>query len=334
MRLGLLTEGRLARPLFDGFVANGCEVERLSKSEQLDFRGFDYLLLYGPMAPIGRLIKGLKSLKSIPPVLFWYTEQMPNPSYPTWLVRMVARIRYQFQGWYDEKLFAWIPSMTNGRLSLPAVGRIRGIGEMLAIQELGCLELICAFTNTNKAILNRQGLPAVEVPVGYHPFFGEPLSQERDIDFVFLGTTRDSRRKRLIKRLERELIDRNIHYVIKDGSPQRGFIFDRDRTILLNRTNIMLNIMRQPWDDPLYRFLLAAANGALLLSEPVWQESRGPLRPGVHYVECNLHEMGEYVVELLKDESKRRLITDNAFELIKDELTMEKSVAQCLDIIQ
>jgi hypothetical protein len=92
----------------------------------------------------------------------------------------------------------------------------------------------------------------------------------------------------------------------------------------------MLNVMRQPWDDALYRFLLAAANGVLLLSEPLRKESRGPLRPGVHHVECELEDIVRIITHSLGAPSSRETIIHNASNLIDTDSTMSKMAGLCL----
>lgn len=327
-RIAMLTQGRLARPLMDGFAANGCQVSPVANGTS-DFTGFDFLLLYGPMAPIGGLINQLKSIPNLPPVIFWYTEQMPDPRLPPWLALILARSRFHSL-WYDEFLLRNKTPGSRARLPLPAMGRLRGVGEIIELHKLGLLKIVCTFSQTNARFLARFQLPVAEIPIGYHLFFGERLGLERDIDVVFLGTTRDARRQRWIPRLEQELGKYNIRFVIIDGSPKRGYLFDHERTLLLNRTRIMLNVMRQPWDDALYRFLLAAANGVLLLSEPLHIESRGPLKPGVHFVESRLDEIVQRIILILDSPSSRETILENAANLIGSDLTMPKMTALCL----
>lgn len=325
----MLTQGRLARPLMDGFAANGCEVEQVTDHSS-SLAGFDFLIMYGPMTSIGTQVERLKSLPSPPPVIFWYTEQMPDPSLPAWLVQLLARLRYANSKWYDGLLTPRISQMSGNRLHLPEVGRLRAVGEIIELHKAGRLKIVCALSETNRRFLSRFDLPVVEIPIGYHPFFGEQLGLRRDIDVVFLGTQRDRRRRKWIARLAKELGEMRLQFIVKDGSPQRGYLFDLQRTLLLNRTKIMLNVMRQPWDDAIHRFLLAAANGALLLSEPIHEESTGPLQAGVHFVECRLEEMAHKAKEYLEAPAKREGITENAGNLVRSELTMTRMAGLCL----
>lgn len=329
MRLAMLTRGRLARPIMDGFAANGCEVSVVDGSYG-EYAQFDHLLMYGPMAPIGNLIGQLKKTGGVPGIIFWYTEQMPDPRLPAGWMLKLGRARFHSRSWYDEILVRFDQQHLAGRLPLPEAGRLRGLGEIDELNRLGFLSIVCAFSRTNSRILSRCGLPVVEIPIGSHPYFGEQLGLERDIDVVFLGTTRDARRRKWISRFEQELGKSGIRFVIKDGSALRGYSFDLERSLLLNRAKIMLNVMRQPWDDALHRFLLAAANGAMLLSEPLWPDSRGPLKPGVHFAECRLSEMAAAVRYYLDSPASRNDIVQGAVELIRSDLTMSKMASCCL----
>lgn len=332
MRLAMLTKGRLAKPLMDGFASNGCEVHALDGFSK-HFEGFDHLLMYGPMAPIGSLIDHLKTVKNLPGIIFWYTEQMPDPRLPAGWIQIFARSRFHSRRWYDEYLVSINRQRLASRIPLPEAGRLRGLGEIIELNRLGFLKIVCAFSRTNCKVLSRTGLPVVQIPIGAHAYFGEQLGLERDIDVVFLGTTRDARRKKWIPRLERELGRTGARFVIKDGSASRGHIFDLERTLLLNRSKIMLNVMRQPWDDALHRFLLAAANGVMLLSEPLWPGSRGPLEPGVHFAESPLFEMAAAVRHYLDASLSRMAINLKAGELIRSELTMSRMANLCLQEI-
>jgi hypothetical protein len=165
-----------------------------------DFDGFDYLLMYGPMAPIGRLIERLKSILGLPPVIFWYTEQMPDPRLPGWIIKLLARGRFRSWKWYDQYLSNNTANRFEGKLPLPAMGRLRGVGEIIELHKSSLLKIVCTFSQTNTRFLSRFQLPVVEIPIGYHPFFGERLNLERDVDVVL--EERRCRRRKWIARLE------------------------------------------------------------------------------------------------------------------------------------
>lgn len=267
--------GEIDRAIAEGLAANGCHVHMLLPAEIWDFAGCDILLTYGPMQPLQSTISRLKHSLHIPPLVVWFTEQSPWPGWPDSLLRLAAQSRYS---WQVLLSIPWLARLLNRLPKITALlirgGRLRALGEMLTLHRAGFLRLICVFTATNQDFLQRFSFPTALIPMGWAPPFGCPLSLTRDIDVVFLGSTRDRRRKPIIAKLEKELSARGISFIVKDGSPRRGFVFGQERAMLLNRTKIMLNIMRQPWDDPVFRLLLAAPNGAMVLSETLPRQHR------------------------------------------------------------
>jgi hypothetical protein len=330
LRITILSKGHLVQPMIDGLIANGCEVSHQPAMESWDFQNCDYLLLHGPANPIGPMIRQLRKIRDFPPVVFWYSEQIPSPNTPTRFGRLYCQIRYSMEGWYDEKMVGWV-SKPLGGFGLPGLVRWRRVGELMALCSLGSLRLVGSFSQTQHDFLTRLGLPAVVLPFGYHPHFGRRLNFDREKDIVFLGTVSDLRRKRWMPAIKSELEKKNVKLVIIDGSIERGQYYGEERTRLLNRTKILLNIMKQPWDDPLFRFWLASANGALLLSEPVWQTSLGGLVPNDHIAVCNLEQIAETAVYYLNNESARKAVVERAYTEFVEKSTMEKAVEHLLN---
>ncbi len=169
--------------------------------------------------------------------------------------------------------------------------------------------------------------------MGYHRSFGERLALNRDIDVLFLGSTRDRRRRQSLGKIAAELADRAITLEIRDGSPPHGYVFGHDRTVLLNRSKILLHIGRQPWDDPAFRMLYAAACGTMLLSEDLWPTSTGPFRVGEHLATSSLSRMADSIQFYLEHEEERRRIAENAYTLITTRMTMGQMVRRILDAL-
>lgn len=277
----------------------------------------DLVIAYGPTSSLHSTITRLQTIASLPPLVVWFTEQVPNPSWPRLLTRAAARVRYRLE--------AHRPDIWHRRL-----GRLRALGEMIHLWELGLLRLVCVFTDTNYWFMKLQGLPVVCVPMGYHQLWGELRNLERDIDVLFLGSTRDRRRHDLVRRLEEELASRGVTMVVRDGTQERPAVFGNDRTVLLNRSKIMLNIMRQPWDDPVFRYLLSAPNGAMLLSEAVLPGSTGPLETDKHFVMTDLADMPDTVELYLANSMERNRIAASAHRNATEELTMGNMVRELL----
>ncbi len=336
LRCGLITleppEGGLIAPIVEGLTANGCEVQVLHRQSQAwDVGAHDFLFTYGPMQSMAWAITRLSKSTRVPPLAVWFTEQAPAPR-PNRVIHLAAQVRYVY-----EALPHWSPMA--GRMFakppfaalLRKAGRLRALGEMLALKSCGLLSLICAFTETNAQFLRYSGLPAVVVPMGSHPRLGAQLGGlTRDIDVVFLGSTHDERRGAIIRDLAGRLRARGVNFVVKDGSPAHGHVFGRERDLLLNRAKIMLNIMRQPWDDPVFRLLLAAPAGAMLLSETLLPTSTGPFAPGRHFAQADLPRIVEAVEHYLSHDDERNAIAGQAFNTVTTELTMKNMVHKVL----
>ncbi|MBP9656800.1 MAG: glycosyltransferase family 1 protein [Candidatus Promineofilum sp.] len=317
-------------PISDGFQKHSCHVRCLGPTDRWNFDDCEYLLMYGPMHSIGWAISRLRKTGNVPPIVFWVTEQLPNPSQSFRKTRLAAQGRFIIENCANE-LPARIRQLKQLQRFTGRAGRYRVIGELLAIQRLFTLRLVCVFSETNRRTLSNLGLPVVQIPMGYHSSFGVDLNLDRDIDVVFLGSTIDSRRHKLMGDLETELKSRRIRLVIKDGSKERGSIHGDDRTHLLNRSKIMLNIMRQPWDDLVFRELLAAPNRAMVISESLTPTALGPFLPNIHFAMAYPEELPDTITHYLKHEDERRIITDNAHEEVTQKLTMERMAGLILD---
>jgi hypothetical protein len=307
-----------------GFTQAGCDVRMVSPESEFDLVDCDLALVYGPMRSMALTVLRLTELPGHqPPIIVWFTEQVPRPGIPNALIDRSARIRYHLESAVLHRpLSRWISRSTTASAVLSKGGRLRAVGEMLALMDHGLLTRICTFTQTNSAFMQGHGLPAVTIPMGYHEIFGERLDVPRDLDVVFLGSTRDQRRAHLIATLRNTLPKRGITFAVRDGSAENGVVFGRDRSVLLNRAKIMLNIMRQPWDDPVFRLLLAAPNGSMLLSETVLPTSCGPFRPNEHFAMSNVRDLADAIEHYVARDDERRRISESAYAYVTSEVTM------------
>ena len=147
----------------------------------------------------------------------------------------------------------------------------------------------------------RRGLAPIVVGMGYHPDCGRDLGLARDIDVVWPGKPGSRRRRRLVFRMRAELAQRGTTLLVIDGV-HRAYVFGEERARLLNRTKIVLNLSREKWGDNSMRFFLAAANGALVVSEPTLRHS--DFTAGVHLVEAPLDRLAETVQAYLEEEPR------------------------------
>ncbi len=189
----------------------------------------------------------------------------------------------------------------------------------------GAVDALAVATKAYQAYLAENGIDVHHVPLGYHPSYGRLLDLERDIDVIFLGDFRLPRRRRILRRLEREGVD-----VLTLGDYANPALWGEGRVELMNRATIALNIPRLEGHLPDVRLIVAMANGALVVSEPLYLPE--PYVPGVHYVDAPVERLAETIRDCLADESARRRITEEAHRFVTTELTLERSFAQLLTL--
>jgi hypothetical protein len=189
----------------------------------------------------------------------------------------------------------------------------------------GTADVLAVATRAYQAYLERESVETELVPLGYHPSHGRLLHRERDVDVIFLGDFRLPRRRRILRRLEHEGVE-----ILKLGDYSNPELWGEGRVELMNRVKIALNIPRLQGHLPDVRLLVAMANGALVISEPLYLPE--PYEPGVHYVEAPVEQLAETIRRYLADDDARRRITDEAHRFVTTELTLERSFTRLLDL--
>jgi hypothetical protein len=110
---------------------------------------------------------------------------------------------------------------------------------------------------------------------------------------------------------------------------ENPYVFGRERTKMLNRAKITLNITRTWFDDNFSRFSMAAPNRSLVVSEPMLPHCL-EYKAGFHYVSAPLDELSETILHYLEADQERGRIVENAYRLLTTELTMVNSVAKVM----
>ena len=174
--------------------------------------------------------------------------------------------------------------------------------------------------------LREQGISAHWAPLGYHSLHGEDLGLDRDIDVLFIGALEIPRRKRAIAGLRSSGIE-----VTAMGSWSDPALWGENRTRLINRAKVFLNVQRYEKELSHMRLILGGANKALVSSEPMYDPS--PYVPGKHYVSTSLEEMPSIVRRYVENEAERRPIVDELYPFVTQQMTLERSVQQILDRI-
>jgi hypothetical protein len=150
---------------------------------------------------------------------------------------------------------------------------------------------------------------------------------ERDVPALWLGTTGSRRRGRCLHRIRQDLKDRGVELLVIDGV-EHAPVFGAARATLLNRTKVVVNLLRKPWDSNALRYYLAAPNRALIVTEPTLAHT--PFVNGVHLVEVPIERMADTVCHYLAHEEARQRIAEQAYRLVTTELTMAHGVAGIL----
>jgi hypothetical protein len=312
-----------------GFRDHGCEVSFLHRAEPWD-EAFDLVLAYGPFSPEGSMLPAGRRLLALPegsrPVFVWWlTEGTPDRRLPPWLVEAGAGLRLAMD---DIALGTNSDQGPLARLYSSSLWsrahRLRIFGQMRWFQARGILDVLAVTATLRSDYLRRHGFQPVTIPLGYHPdCYGTDLGLARDRQVCFLGQAGSGRRQRVLDRVRRDLRGRGIEVSTQSN------LYDAERTRFLNRTKIILNILRTPYDFVGQRFLLGAANKALVISEPL--KDVAPFEVGRHLVAAPIDELAETVKFYLRHDAERQKITDEAYRFVTRELAISQMVGRILD---
>jgi hypothetical protein len=285
---------------------------------------------HGAWWPIAQQVGALPPGRR-PTLIHWGTEGFPDPRTPWPLIAALGRAR----SWSDA--LAGSPAAWQRRLAhtppLRAFNRrlfrFRYVGDNLRAFEHGWLTALADVSEWYARLYRAQGYPARFVPWGTAPTWHADLGLERDIDVLWMGKRRNDRRSDLIDRVRRELEAHGVKMYVADGV-ERPFIFGEERTRLLNRTKLTLNV-RTRWFNSgfTFRFHTVAGNRCVVVSEPfLTHVSR--YRAGEHYAEAPPEQLAEKILHLLAHEDERRAIAERAYQLVTTEMTLGESVKQLL----
>lgn len=177
-----------------------------------------------------------------------------------------------------------------------------------------------------RATLLEYGLEADAVPFGYSPAVAGPIVPpgrgDRDLAFVSLG--------RLHPRMAGR---RSIVEVWRDDEPRLTVldgVWGAERSRLLARSKVVVNVARSPGEFVGIRLVLALAAGAVPVSEPMADPY--PFVAGVHFVAAPLDGLLDAARELAADEPRRRRIAEAGQTLIAGELSMARCLARALGL--
>ncbi|MBN1362684.1 MAG: glycosyltransferase family 1 protein [Sedimentisphaerales bacterium] len=183
-------------------------------------------------------------------------------------------------------------------------------------------DLVAVSTMPRYHVLRQMGIRCTYAPVGYHPAWGCDLGLNRDVDVLFLGRVKRTSRQAVLSHARRQLQQHGIRLTVVDRN-----CFGQDRTELLSRTRIVLDVIQNAWEMPVVRPLTSMACGALVVSN--WMSDPSPFGPE-HLVRVESHLLADAVLHYLQAEPERRRIAQAARQYVTKELTWHKTVSRLL----
>jgi hypothetical protein len=291
----------------------------------------DIVLAHGPL---GSMVPLANHLLSYPPsqrpaLALWMTEQFPAYGLPEWLRYAVGAVRSRAErlAFHKNAQQQWQLNRCL-RLLTTRLSRFRYYGDLFWLSRVGVLSVLATTSKWIAEFLKVRGFDPVVAYIGFHPDWGGNLELERDIPVLWLATIRTRRQRRILNRIRAELRARGIEILVIDGV-ENPYVFGEERTVILNRAKVVMNILRKKSDNNAVRFCLAAPNHALVVTEPTLPHT--PFRSGVHLVEAEIDQMADTICYYLAHEEERKRITEQACRFVTTELTMKKGVSRILE---
>ena len=188
------------------------------------------------------------------------------------------------------------------------------------------------------AELNRRGLDAMHLQLGYHPSWdrwgGDPSCRHKDL--LFLGSITE-RRSRFFGDAAPLFWDYETDIRLFESArimsePRANFVAGVEKWQLLADSRVLLNVHRN--DVPYFewvRVLEALANGCLVVTEA--SMDYGPLTAGEHLLASPYQTLGAYAASLLVDEPLRQEIATSAYDFIRIELKFTSLLAPICEIL-
>jgi hypothetical protein len=276
------------------------------------------IFVFGPfnsLVPLANQLLAISPGKR-PLLALLMTEQFPNPESPEWFRYNFGRIRTKIElaayrnnnegseSWHKSYIFRWLTSKAI---------RYRYYGDIFWLRDLGLLSALATYSNWTAEFLRERGFDPIVPTRGFNPAWSSEIEIDRDVPVLWLGKYGSRRRKKLLQQLRVELKSRGVDMMMVDGI-EHPYVFGDERNILLKRSKIVLNLMREKWDDNSLRFTLAAHNRAMIISEPLLPHSH--FIPGVHMVVAPIEKLSEIIVYYLDHEEEREKIVQQAHQLI------------------
>jgi hypothetical protein len=295
----------------------------------------DAIILFGPFGKFLHIPEQYMHLpKSERPVLvYWNTEGLPDPRIP---LKFAARAS-QIRSWISRVSLTQIEAngeqasrSTFEKLDSKLI-RFRYLGDYLYAQMRGWVDVFADISAIYAKSFQSLGIPTITAPFGSFGEWYENMELERDIDVLWMGKRATKRRSNALDYIRTELGKHGVEVYMVDDV-EHPFVHGPERTHLLNRTKITLNLLRTWYDENSLRICLAAPNRSLVVSEPLLPHVPQYVA-GKHYVSATVEKIPETILEYLENEQERKRIAENAYELTTQSLTFRSSVEKIMDAV-
>ena len=316
--------GEIDEGMVNGFRENGYEVTCALRGTAWDPH-YDIVVGYGPFTPQdGHLLTVARQVLALPPqarpLLVWWLTENPAQHIPPQLALAAAQLRL----WGDKLLGQDPPStIPSWQQPLMKAHRLRVLGQLTWARKQEALGILVVTNNARARYYRSHGFDPVVAPLGYHRSYGIDLGLPRTNDVAFMGQMNDKRRRRLLPGLFADLRGRGI--TVEAVST----VYGEERTQLLNRSRILINVLRAPQDFVGQRIMLGAANRTLVISEPMYDPD--PFVPDKHMKVTAVTSMADAVADALQDMDAHKPMLDDAYRLVTEELTCKKMVQRILE---
>lgn len=278
-----------------------------------DLAGVDLVWMLGTPNTFPKIRRRLAAMPaaSRPLLLVWHAELLPPPK--------AAGVPWPRLAWWEMARIL--------RRDPRAKDVYTNYYRLWRMAKKGLPDLLVAPTLERCEFLAERGLSSHFVPLGHDPAMGEDLGIARDIEVLFLGSLNIPRRRGVLEQIE----SRGVN-LLALGSRSDPACWGAERSRLLNRTKILLNISRSPGQFPDLRWLLGMANKSLVISEPV--HAPDPYVPGKHYVSAPIEQLPEVIAYYLAHAEERERIAHEGHCFVTQELTMAHSVSRILELVK
>lgn len=203
---------------------------------------------------------------------------------------------------------------------------LKQVRDVVCLWRNGLLDHIVVSVPPRKVLLAQHGIPSQVVPVGYLPELGSYLPGiERDVDVLFLGQV-SARRRNLLNGIQSHLRRHGRVMRVVDGD-----CYGEERTLLLNRSKIIINLQKYPWEFPVIRLLMAMGCKTLVVSERATDP--GPFVHGRHVIVRDAPDLGEVLIRFLEQDGERSRIVEEAHSFVTEHFTLASLLSDALTSI-